>query len=188
VRRLGANRERAVDLRVVAATHRELERAVAAGRFREDLFYRLAVIPVRVPPLRERSEDVPLLVQHFLARHDRVHRLDPDLLALLQTHRWPGNVRELENEIQHALALAGPGEPLTRAHFSERMGRSVALLEDPALRDLPDEPLRETVARIEAHLIRRALAANGGRRVETARKLGLTREGLYKKMRRLGIG
>ena len=189
VRPLGANRERPVDLRVVAATHRDLQRAMAEGRFREDLFYRLAVFPLRLPPLRERAADLPLLARHFIGRHARgdAPELDPAVLPLLQTHRWSGNVRELENEVQHALALAEPGEQLTRRHFSDRLGAAVAPLDALPVRDLPDEPLRETVARLEAHLIRRALEREGGRRSETARKLGLTREGLYKKMKRLGI-
>jgi transcriptional regulator with PAS, ATPase and Fis domain len=187
VRPLGANRERPVDLRVVAATHRNLRRAVADGSFREDLYYRLAVIPVRLPPLRERADDVPRLVQHLLTRYGEARTVDPSLLGLLQSHRWPGNVRELENEIQHALAVSEPGETLTRAHVSDRLGEAIAPLDQARLPDVPDEPLRETLARLEAHLIRRALARNGAGRVATARQLGLTREGLYKKMKRLGI-
>jgi len=192
VRPLGANREREVDLRVIAATHRDLRRAVHAGSFREDLYYRLAVLPVAVPPLRERPGDLRALVEHFLARHARgdapAPRLAPAVWPLLAAHRWPGNVRELENEILHALALAEPGTPLERQHFSDRLCGALEPLDSLGLDALPDEPLRDTVARLEALLIRRALAAHGGRRAETARVLGLTREGLYKKMGRLGIG
>jgi DNA-binding NtrC family response regulator len=96
-------------------------------------------------------------------------------------------VRELENELQHALTLADPGEPLEARHFSPNLGRAAEPLAAGPLASLPDEPLRETVARLEALLIRRALDANGGRRAQTARQLGLTREGLYKKMQRLRI-
>jgi DNA-binding NtrC family response regulator len=110
-----------------------------------------------------------------------------DVWPLLAAHRWPGNVRELENEIQHALALAEPGELLERRHFSDRLAMTVEPLESAGLATLPDEPLRETVGRLEALLIRRALEAHGGRRAETARRLGLTREGLYKKMKRLNV-
>ncbi|MGH0032817.1 MAG: sigma-54 interaction domain-containing protein [Myxococcota bacterium] len=191
VRPLGANRERAVDLRVVSATHRRLDRAVAQGRFREDLFYRLAVFPLTVPPLRERGDDLLPLVRHFIHRHSRPGAphsdLAPDAVPLLRAHRWPGNVRELENEVQRALALADPGEPLRPEHFSERLRAALAPLREALPDELPDEPLRATVARLEAHLIRRALARHDGRRSETARQLGLTREGLYKKMKRLGV-
>jgi transcriptional regulator with PAS, ATPase and Fis domain len=191
VRPLGANREREVDLRVIAATHRDLRRAVRAGTFREDLYYRLAVLPVAVPPLRERPGDLRVLAEHFLARHAPhgapAPRIAPAVWPLLAAHRWPGNVRELENEILHAVALAEPGETLERRHFSDRLGGAFEPLESDGEHALPDEPLRDAVARLEALLIRRALAANGGRRAETARKLGLTREGLYKKMLRLGI-
>ncbi len=191
VRPLGANRERPVDVRVIAATHRDLPREVRAGRFREDLYYRLAVLPVSVPPLRERPGDLRALAAHFLERHasEGVPRaqIAPDVWPLLTAHAWPGIVRELENQIQHALALAEPGEPLERRHFSDQLGASVEPLETLGVAALAGAPLRETIGRLEALLIRRALEANGGRRSETARRLGMTREGLYKKMQRLGI-
>jgi transcriptional regulator with PAS, ATPase and Fis domain len=191
LRPLGANRERSVDLRVVAATHQDLSRRVREGRFREDLYYRIAVFRIHIPALRERSDDIAPLVGELLARHadteEPERRLADGVLALLASHRWPGNVRELENEIQHALALADPGVPLEPRHFSEGLGRALEPLHASPVEPLPDEPLRDTVARLEALLIRRALEANGGRRAQTARKLGLTREGLYKKMQRLRI-
>ena len=191
VRPLGSNRERAVDLRVVAATHRDLGRERSEGRFREDLYYRIAVLPIRIPPLRERREDIAPLVQALLVRHAGsgapARTLGAGVTALFAAHRWPGNVRELENELQHALALADPDEPLEVCHFSPGLGRAAEPLPASPLTPLPDEPLRDTVARLEALLIRRALAANGGRRAQTARQLGLTREGLYKKMQRLRI-
>jgi len=190
VRPVGGARSRKVDVRVVAATNRDPWTDVARGRFREDLYYRLAVFRVHVPPLRERKGDVRPLAEHFLAVHGRRegrpgHRVTADAARLLQAYAWPGNVRELENEIQRALALAEPGEPLTPAHFSERLLGILEPVEANAVG--PHEPLRETLARIEAWLLRRALDANGGRRAETARRLGLTREGLYKKMKRLGV-
>jgi transcriptional regulator with PAS, ATPase and Fis domain len=192
VRPVGGNREREVDLRVVAATHRDLHRAVHEGGFREDLYYRIAVLDIHIPPLRERRADIAPLADRLLERHGPGEgrarcRIGDEVRALLESHRWPGNVRELENEIQHALALAEPGETLERRHFSQRLGRDLELPPASPLAPLPDEPLRTTLARVEALLIRRALDANGGRRTDTARKLGLTREGLYKKMQRLGI-
>jgi DNA-binding NtrC family response regulator len=195
LRPVGSNRERPVDLRVVAATHRDLRARVGEGRFREDLYYRIAVFPIPIPPLRERREDLAPLVDTLLARHREPAIPGPDLgegvLPLLASHRWPGNVRELENELQRALALAGPGQALEPAHFSEALRNGgEADAGHPGVAPLPDEPLRETVARLEARLIRQALAANGGRRAQTARQLGLTREGLYKKMQvsRMSLG
>jgi transcriptional regulator with PAS, ATPase and Fis domain len=192
VRPVGANREREVDVRVVAATHRDLRRAVREGRFREDLYYRVAVLGIHIPPLRERREDVLPLADHLLERHQNSEgkpgcRLGNEIRPLLESHHWPGNVRELENEIQRALALAEPGDILERVNFSEGLGRELESLTASPLTPLPDEPLRDTLARVEALLIRRALQANGDSRSGTARKLGLTREGLYKKMKRLGI-
>jgi transcriptional regulator with PAS, ATPase and Fis domain len=181
-------RAKHVDVRVVAATNRDLWRDAQDGRFRQDLYFRVAVFPIRIPPLRDRPTDLLALAEHFLVRHARDpaagHPLSPDAIALLQSYRWPGNVRELENEIQRALALARPGEALTPEHFSDRLAAPFDAVE---VQRGPEEPLRETLARIEAWLIRRALAANGGRRARTARELGITREGLYKKMQRFGI-
>jgi len=189
VRPVGGTRPRPVDVRVLAATNRDLEREIERGTFREDLFYRLAVFPLRMPSLRERIDDVVPLARHFLARHARRESLAPCPLGreaeeILQVHAWPGNVRELENEIQRALALVEPGNTLRPEHFSERLGGARG-----ALRNVtgPTGTLRDAMARVEAWYIRRALAEHGGRRTATARKLGVTREGLYKKMKRLGI-
>jgi Nif-specific regulatory protein len=189
VRPVGGTRSRRVDVRVVAATNRDLSGEIRAGRFRADLYWRLAVFPIRVPPLRERREDVLALARHFLALHgEREHkagcRLSREAEQLLLAHPWPGNVRELENEMLRALALSEPHETIPAERLSDRLGQ----LSEP----LPDavhegEPLRETLARFEAWCLRRALERNSGRRAETARTLGLTREGLYKKMKRLGI-
>jgi len=189
VRPVGGTRPRPVDVRVLAATNRDLEHEIERGAFREDLFYRLAVFPLRMPSLRERIDDVVPLARHFLARHARREKAPPCPLAreaeeILQVHAWPGNVRELENEIQRALALVEPGTPLRPEHFSERLGGARS-----ALRNVtgPTGTLRDAMARVEAWFIRRALAEHAGHRTATARKLGVTREGLYKKMKRLGI-
>ncbi len=189
VRPLGGTRARRIDVRVIAATNRDLWREATSGRFREDLYYRLAVFPIHVPPLRERAGDVAILAEHFLVAHGEregvpTARLSRDAARLLQAWRWPGNVRELENEIQRALALAGPDTTLTPTHFSKRL---YGVLEPIHANLHPESSLRETLARIEAWLIRRALDAHGGRRAETARHLAITREGLYKKMKRFNI-
>jgi Nif-specific regulatory protein len=189
VRPLGSARARAVDVRVIATSNRDLWGEVRHGRFREDLFYRLAVFPLHVPPLRERPGDVGGLAEFFLERHGRSERksgvtLSPDAAHLLASYRWPGNVRELENEIQRALALAEPNDALLPGHFSQRV-RDLAESVDAEARS--GETLRESLQRIEALLLRRALEANGGRRAATARSLGITREGLWRKLQRLGI-
>jgi Nif-specific regulatory protein len=189
VRPVGGTRARRVDVRVIAATNRELSGEIAGGRFRPDLYWRLAVFPIRVPPLRDRREDVLPLAQHFLAWHgareDRPGcRLSREAEELLLAHGWPGNVRELENEILRALALSEPFETIPAERLSERLGQ---WLEPLASVVCDAEPLRDSLARFEAWCLRRALDRNAGRRAETARTLGLTREGLYKKLKRHGI-
>ena len=186
---MGGTRSRRVDVRVLAATNRDLEQEIERGHFREDLFYRLAVFPLRMPSLRERADDVVPLARHFLALHAQGERVAPCALApdaeeILQVHAWPGNVRELANEIERALALVDPGQTLRAEHFSDRLGAARG-----ALRNVtgPTGTLRDAMHRVEAWYIRRALAEHDGRRTATARKLGVTREGLYKKMKRLGI-
>jgi two-component system response regulator HupR/HoxA len=123
---VGETRPRKIDVRVVAATNRKLEDEVEAGRFRRDLYYRLRVFPIRVPPLRDRREDVPALAEHFLAKHakrmgKRVPGITPEAQALLQAYSYPGNVRELENEIERAILLTDPGAPITPAELSEEI-------------------------------------------------------------------
>ncbi|MBW2715413.1 MAG: sigma 54-interacting transcriptional regulator [Deltaproteobacteria bacterium] len=189
VRPIGSSRTRRIDVRVIAATNRNLHREARDAQFRPDLYYRLAVFPIHVPPLRERSIDILPLAEHFLFRFAKrdgqpVARLPAESRHLLQSYGWPGNVRELENEIERALAVSEPGSELSPAQFSRRL---FEVLEPIHAVVQPGESLRETLARVEAWLIRHALEANGGRRATTARLLGITREGLYKKMKRHGI-
>ncbi len=191
VRPVGGARARKIDVRVIAATNRSLSAEVESGRFREDLFYRLAVFRLDVPPLRERPDDVLPLAEHFLRRHGeregkRGCRLAREAADLLLAHPWPGNVREVENEMHCALALAEPGEAIVVRHLSDRLQQTLRPLREVAQHDGP-ETLRAQLARIEAWLLRRALDAHHNRRAATARTLGITREGLYKKMRRFGI-
>ena len=189
VRPLGSARSRGVDVRVIAATNRPPREAVAQGVLREDLYYRLAVFPIAVPPLRDRCEDILPLAEHFLGLHGRRDgklgcRLSRAAVHLLLAYPWPGNVRELENEMQRVLALAEPGELVAPPLLSDRI---VSLIEPVRGSTRPGETLRDSMSRIEAWLIRRSLEHHGGRRAATARKLGITREGLYKKMKRFGI-
>jgi transcriptional regulator with PAS, ATPase and Fis domain len=183
VKAVGADRIRPVHARVIAASNRSLEDEVRAGRFRRDLYYRLAVFPIRLPPLRHRAADVPALAQHFLRRAEaREGRttggLDADALGMLQAYAWPGNVRELENEM-HRLVLSVPsGERIRRHHLARR-------IRDPDA--LPShEPLARILARVELALIRDRLARTATKSA-AARSLGITREALYAKMRRLGL-
>ncbi len=137
VRRVGAGATRKVDVRVIAATNAALEADVAGGRFRRDLFYRLNVFPIHLPPLRDRAEDVPALAEHFLRHACRRARrmipsVGPEALRLLGAYPWPGNVRELENEMERAVALAEAGRPLAPAHLSDRIAGATRSRRRPA--------------------------------------------------------
>ncbi len=179
IERIGANRTIPLDLRVVAATKVDLLRLAAEGKFREDLYYRLNVVTVPLPPLRERREDVPLLFRHFLdaavARSRRtVPPLDPAMLARLGAHGWPGNVRELRN-VAERVAL-GLGDGLAQVGLPAAMTGMAEI-----------EPLADQLDRVEKQLIEDALARCGGRVGETAERLGITRKTLYLKMRHHGL-
>ncbi|KAA0578389.1 sigma-54-dependent Fis family transcriptional regulator [Azospirillum sp. B21] len=179
IERIGANRTIPLDLRVVAATKVDLLRLAAEGKFREDLYYRLNVVTVPLPPLRERREDVALLFRHFLdaaaARSRRtVPPLDPAMLARLAAHGWPGNVRELRN-VAERVAL-GLGDGLAPVGASVPMAGTAEI-----------EPLADQLDRVEKQLIEDALARCGGRVGETAERLGITRKTLYLKMRHHGL-
>lgn len=189
VRPVGGHESRPVDCRIIAATNRVLSDEVTRGHFREDLFYRLNVFPIRIPPLRERRPDILPLARYFLALHGpREGKLGCHLsLAtshLLEAYTWPGNVRELENEILRALMITPSGQLITPKSLSPKL---VEILEPVAHGARPDETLRDALERVEAWLIRRALANNDGLKARTAQKLGITREGLYKKIKRLGL-
>ena len=189
VRPVGSSRSIPLDVRVIAASNRSLRDAAGVGSFREDLYYRLAVFPIHVPPLRTRREDILPLAEHFLVLHGRREQkqscqLSREAAHLLLTYDWPGNVRELENEMQRALALVDIGSLITPKLLSD----AVCDIVDPIRQACrAGDSLRENMDRIEAWLIQRALEQHGGRRAASAKKLGITREGLYKKMKRLGI-
>ena len=186
VRPLGAGREQPVDARIIAATNRDLEGEVESGRFRRDLFFRLNVFPISLPPLRARSEDVVPLVLHFLERSRELTSLRgvaADARHLLETYSWPGNVRELENEVARIVTHAESGDEVTARMLSPRLRGGAP--------DLPglaaSETLRQAVARFESWYLKQALERNQERRIATARELGITRECLYKKLRRYGM-
>ncbi len=190
VRRLGETRDRAVDVRVLAATHRDLEAAVAAGEFRADLYYRLTRLPLEVPPLRERAGDVRLLARHFLDHFQRRHRARPRrieeaALRKLEAYGWPGNVRELKNLCERLVVFAD--DPIT-ADDLPPLAAAGAGAEAPLLPpDPPALPLRELRARIEREYIETVLRRSGWNLTAAARALGLRRTYLYDKLAALGI-
>ncbi len=189
VLRVGGAEPRPVDTRVVCATNRPLRAAVAAGRFREDLFFRLNVIPVQLAPLRERPEDIVPLAERFLERFTREAGrrlpLAPEALAALRAHPWPGNVRELENAIERAVVLAR-GDAITPEDLLLESAEPGGGLQAPAAAATAGT-LQEHLDRAAAERIRAALAAAGGSRLDAARALGIERTTLYRMMKRLGI-
>ncbi|MBI3494177.1 MAG: sigma 54-interacting transcriptional regulator [Acidobacteria bacterium] len=192
---IGETKPQRVDVRVLAATNADLEQRVAEGKLREDLYYRLAVIRIHVPPLRERREEIPHLSTFFL--REAIERLGkPDIhlssetLDVFSQYWWPGNVRQLKNEIQRAVALSAPGGTIEPAHLSPELGtahRSPSTAVAPWRSISTHQHLASAVESVERELIQSALDRTGGNISETARVLGLTRRGLYLKMRRLGL-
>ena len=190
VRRVGDTRSEKVDVRVVAATARDLVRATKEGLFREDLFYRLNVVNLRLPSLRERPEDVPALVEHFLAKHRRLRPeaplrgVSPEALEVLLAHRWPGNVRELEHAIERAVVLAdGPMIQETDLPDDVRAGPGPA----PVARTSADLSVKRAFRALEQQLIRDALDRTGGNRTRAAELLDLSYRALLYKIKEYGI-
>lgn len=193
IERVGGARPIPVDVRVIAATNKDLERAVREGAFREDLLFRLNVIPIAVAPLRERPGDLPALVMHFATLHRvRTGRAIPtwgeDALLQLRRYRWPGNVRELANIVER-LVILHAGRHVSAREVAqvlpvEAAEAAVPYLPDPAT---PDAPLADLLDDYERLLISRALSASGGNVAEAARRLKTDRPNLYRRMRRLGI-
>ena len=203
---VGGRRAEHVDVRIIAATHRELDAAVREGRFREDLLYRLRVVPIHIPALRERPEDVAVLAQHFVDRYAEELRLgpralSPDALQRLAAHAWPGNVRELENAIKRALVLSAR-EVLTPEAFAFLEAPEAAADEAEERHDLEALVAREVeralaagerelhdalLRRIERPLLERVLAHTGGNQLRAAALLGINRNTLRKKLTELGI-
>ncbi len=193
IRRVGDNTTTKVDVRVIAATHRDLRAEAQAGRFREDLFYRLHVFPIRLPPLRDRREDVPLLAAHFLAKHARTHGrpvegFEPEAMRALCGYAWPGNVRELENAVERAVAVsAGPLVP---------GGALPSEVQDAEGGPLPPEilvklPYREAIDAARDRASREYLAALleelGGNVTRAAERAGMERESLHRLLKRYGV-
>ena len=191
---LGETRPQLVDVRIVAATNRDLEQLVADGLFREDLYYRLNVLQIAIPPLRERREEIPALVELFLEKFGRemqkpLLRIADDTLEYLLLYAWPGNVRQLANEIRRIVALAEPGDMLLPSHLSPVIvatRRTIPVLPTEAVIRV-DQPLDAAAEQLERVAIERALTACAGRNDEAAKLLGLSRKGLYLKRQRLKL-
>ena len=190
IERVGGERPITVNVRVLAATNKELGRATREGRFREDLLFRLNVLPVHILPLRERTEDVPLLVRHFLLRQatrlGRQLSIDAGALALLVTYPWPGNVRELANLVER-LAILASGDAITAADITRVLPAEGAVRAAARAAGTVDTPLAATLDQYERELIAAALSAAKGNVADAARRLSTDRANLYRRMRRLGL-
>jgi transcriptional regulator with GAF, ATPase, and Fis domain len=173
---LGSERTERIDVRVIAATNRDLRQMVADGKFQEDLFYRLNVIPIEIPPLRERRDDIPALVEHFVTKHAqrtgrRIEKMEDGVLAGLQQYDWPGNVRELENTIERAVVLAA-GQAITAQAISVIGAATQQTTGLPSLR------LRQNIEWVERETIRRALESAGGVKKDAAELMGISQRAL----------
>jgi two-component system response regulator HupR/HoxA len=200
---VGGTSTKKVDVRIIAATNKDLAAMVKQGTFREDLYYRLHVVALRTPPLRERGEDLDILIDHFMARLaarlGRTKRLAPATRSLLKAHRWPGNVRELQNEIERIWVLSGDEPTIAPEHLSraiqEGAGSRAASTPPatphgelpPAPAEEADEPLQVSLERVERQIIERALAKQNGNRTRAAQALGVSRRNLIRKLQQLGL-
>jgi Nif-specific regulatory protein len=192
IRPVGESSSQTVDVRVLAATNRDLPELVRQGLFREDLYYRINVFPITIPPLRQRIDDVEVLVRYFLDKlvvqtGKIVKGIDPAALNLLMRHTWPGNVRELENELERAHILTAEGGYISVRCLSQRITR----LLEKSLREKPLEAaptLKQAVEHLELGMVGEALEKTGGNRSTAAKLLGLSRQGLINKIRKYGLG
>jgi Nif-specific regulatory protein len=189
IRPLGATVSKAVDVRILCATNRSLDKEVERGTFRQDLFYRLRVFPLRLPPLRERREDIPLLVEHFLRKYTAemnkaVAGVVPEAMDQLSNYSWPGNIRELENEVQRLVIQCDPGGFMT----PELLAPAVRRVEGLVGRIAPKKgTLKDMIEEVERWLLTEALREHAGNKTKTAETLGITREGLHKKLSKYGM-
>ncbi len=189
--RVGGSQTIKVDIRILAATNRNLAESVARGAFREDLYYRLNVIHLEIPPLRQRVGDVPLLANHFAqkfaAENQRdIIEIDPQALALLNAWPWPGNVRELANVIERAVIMS-TGAVIFAEDLPAPFQRETMMPEDPLINQPVEGGLKEAVKAYERQLLVAALARNGGNRTHTAIELAISRRALMYKLQEYGI-
>jgi transcriptional regulator with GAF, ATPase, and Fis domain len=189
IRPVGGTQSKTIDVRIICATNRSLEKEVERGQFRQDLFYRLRVFPLRLPPLRERRDDIPLLVEHFLRKYTSemnkpVAGITPEAVDQLQSYSWPGNIRELENEVQRLVIQCDAEGFIT----PDMLAPSVRKVEGLLGRVAPKKgTLKDMMEEIERWLLQEALREHGGNKTKTAETLGITREGLHKKLSKYGM-
>ncbi len=189
IRPVGATAEKSIDVRIICATNRDLQAEVAKGAFRQDLYYRLMVFPIRLPPLRDRREDIPLLAQHFLERYAAEYRRDvrgfaQETLDAMAAYHWPGNIRELENEVQRLVIQADNESFLEAEHLSPQIRK----VEGTIARIAPKKgTLKEMMEQVERWLLAEALRDHDNNKTRTAKTLGITREGLHKKLSKFGM-
>ena len=190
IRRLGDTRTRSVDVRVVASTNKDLEEEVRMGAFRRDLFYRIAVVPIHLPPLRQRRDEIPLLTHYFIEQYNKklkldVKGIDPEAMRLLLEYSWPGNVRELENTVERAMVLADSPK-LYASDLPAHVSSPVAALDSPGL---PDDELsvKKHSSVLEKRLIKQALERTGGNKTRAADLLELSSRALLYKIREYGL-
>ena len=188
---VGGNREIEVDVRFICATNRPFDKAIEEGLFRQDLYYRINVLPITMPPLRKRREDIPKLVAHFVAKHgprvnSRVRDFEPRAMARLMACQWPGNIRELENTVERIL-VCNSNERVIRAEFLNGIVAGQGGTEVNGLEDFAGLPLQEATQRLERHLIKKALEQCNNVQSQAAETLGTTRRILKYKMDQLGI-
>ena len=186
IKPVGSTKTARIDVRVIAATNKDLEKLVAEGLFREDLYYRLNIFPIILPPLRERGTDIPELTSHFIRKYSgklkkQIPGISPEALDLLRNAHFPGNIRELENEIERAVTLAEDGRPIIPDLISPRFHSATEQPEDS------DVSLKAAVERLEIKMIREALDQTGGNILQAAQNLKLSRAGLHKKLNRYKI-
>jgi two-component system response regulator AtoC len=190
IRRIGESKPIRIDVRIVAATVKDLSKEVNEGRFREDLFYRLNVLPIHIPPLRERKEDIPLLIQHFVAKYNKamnknVEGIDHKVLETLINYKWYGNVRELENTVERAIVLSEKKNielenlPIEVQHYKEEF----------QVESLPDEEysIKKTSKALEINLIKKALKKTKGNHTHAAKLLEISHRALLYKIKEYGI-
>jgi transcriptional regulator with PAS, ATPase and Fis domain len=188
ISRLGEDeRLRRVDVRLISATNRNIEQMVESGDFREDLYFRLNVIKLDVPPLRERGDDIRLLVEHFLSKISaklglQKPRLSPDSYSLIYAYPWPGNVRELENALEQALVLADPGGPIGPERFPKLLDKGAK-----SVRRFEGRDLKEKIEAAERTILSEELDLSGWNISQCARRLGCTRQHLHNRIRKLRL-
>jgi DNA-binding NtrC family response regulator len=189
--RVGGNKEIKVNVRLVAATNKDLKEEVELGRFRGDLFFRLNVVNIKVPPLRERRSDIPFLVAHFVSKYSQklgrnIREVSPDAMKSLFSYNWPGNVRELENVIESALVMSN-GSSIKKNDLPREIKKHNETPEGSSTLISMDSGLMDTLDAIEEKMIRQALKQSGNVQAQAAKILGISRSNLQYKLKKYGI-